>query len=156
MFCELCAKNAGTLQAIVEGSSIIVCKSCAKFGKVIGEITPTNKDKNIKINSSNAKYIKQIELPSEEIVRDYSLKIRAAREKLCKTHKEFAKLISEKISMIHKLETGSFEPPIELAKKLERILKIKLTEIIEEVPTNAQEKKNSEGFTIGDFIKIKK
>lgn len=155
MLCELCAKNAGTLNAIVEGSSIVVCKSCCKFGKVISEVAPKNQDKNSKYRSQNKKYPKQVE-PSEEIVRNYSQKIRSAREKLCKNHEEFAKLISEKISTIHKLETGSFEPPLELAKKLERILKIKLVEIIEELPANVAQEKNSAGFTIGDFIKIKK
>ena len=38
------------------------------------------------------------------------------------TQKQFAKYINLKESMLHKIETGSFEPPLDMAKKLEKIL----------------------------------
>ena len=57
--------------------------------------------------------------------------------------------------MIQHLETGKFEPPILLAKKLERALNIKLVEEMQEVHESSV-KEDTETLTIGDVIKIKK
>ena len=99
-------------------------------------------------------------IPSKEIVdiivSDYAKRIRQAREKLGLTQKDFAMKISEKESVLHKLETGAIEPSIETAKKLEKTLKIKLVEQREEENEVVQAgKKEAEGFTIGDMLKKK-
>ena len=71
------------------------------------------------------------------------------------SQKDFASRINEKESMIHKIETGAFEPPLDLAKKLEKILGIKLVE--EHLEKHEKFKRSKEGgFTLGDFIKVKK
>ena len=67
--------------------------------------------------------------------------------------KEFAKFLAERESLIHKMESGTYTPSIELARKLERQLGISLVEQ-KEVKTQKLEKKASK-FTIGDIIKIK-
>ena len=71
------------------------------------------------------------------------------------TQKELARKLNEKVSIIHKMETSSFEPNISLARKLEKFLKIKLIELHEEVHKKETRAK-SDAFTIGDFIKVKK
>ena len=53
------------------------------------------------------------------------------------------------------METGEFTPTIEIAKKLERFLNIKLIEEYKEEKI-AQEKTSSKALTVGDLIKIKK
>ena len=68
--------------------------------------------------------------------------------------KDFAKQISEKESLIHQMEAGHFEPPIELARKLEKALNISLVrEFKDEFKQEASEE--NEGMTLGDIIKTK-
>jgi putative transcription factor len=68
------------------------------------------------------------------------------------SHKEFAARLNEKESIIHKLETGSFEPPIELARKLEKLLRISLVQEDKDEKV-AVGKGTGGGMTIGDIIK---
>ena len=86
---------------------------------------------------------------------DFAEKIRKKREKLGLKQEDFAKRISEKESVVHKLETGEFTPSLKLARKLEVLLGIKLIESYEE-EEKITAKGETEEFTIGDVIKIKK
>lgn len=150
MLCELCGKNEGNFKAIVEGTSLVVCPKCGKFGKVVGRVIciPINVPKKMVVKDEG---------PTEVVMSDYASKIKQARERSGKTQEEFAKLICEKISVLKKFEASEFAPDIETAKKFERLLKIKLVETtnqkdVIELPKQSK----SEGFTIGDFIKVKK
>ena len=69
---------------------------------------------------------------------------------------DFANKINEKVSLIHHIETGRHEPSIELTRKLERFLRIKLIVEHEETHDTAKKEGRPESFTLGDFIKIKK
>ncbi len=53
------------------------------------------------------------------------------------------------------MESGKFEPSIKLARKIEKFLNIKLIEQHEEQHAGIKGE-SGEGFTIGDFIKVKK
>ena len=90
----------------------------------------------------------------DSIVSNYPEIIRGKREQLGLKQEEFAKKISEKVSIVHHLEIGKLEPSIELAKKLEKLLRIRLVETIE---VEKEEIKQEEGevMTIGDLIKEK-
>ena len=90
----------------------------------------------------------------QKIVDDFAEKIRIKREKLGLKQEDFAKSISEKESVIHKLETGEFHPSLELAEKLEKILKIKLIEEYEE--EYQPQTKTDLTTTIGDLVQIRK
>ncbi|MBU1205093.1 MAG: TIGR00270 family protein [Nanoarchaeota archaeon] len=151
MQCDLCgAKTENLFRAIVEGTELNVCKDCAKYGKIIEK-------KPIKVEEKR-QFTKPAE-PEKEIIQvivpDFAQRIKKKRESLGLKQKEFAKKTSEKESLIHNIETGSFEPSISLAKKLEKFLKIKLIEDYEEEHKKGSKTK-TEGFTVGDLIKIKK
>ena len=90
----------------------------------------------------------------ETVAGDYAIKVRAAREKSGMTQADFAKALNEKESIIQKLETGTFHPPISMARKLEKMLKITLVQIEEEEKIEG-EKKTSGSLTIGDLINLK-
>ena len=144
MQCELCGSNKTLVKALIEGSTLNVCTDCSKFGKVISQ------HKIEKIEK-----IKQTKPEEIEIIIDgYSKLIKNAREKLNLKQEELAKKISEKVSVIHLIETGHLEPNIDLAKKLERFLNIKLIKTIKEVSMNKKIIKSST-LTIGDIIKMK-
>ncbi len=153
MQCDLCgAKTENLFRAIVEGTELNICKDCAKYGKIIEK-------KPVKVIEEKKEYVRKPAEPEKEIIQvivpDFAQRIRNKRESFKLKQKEFAKKISEKESLIHNLETGSFKPSISLARKLEKFLKIKLIEEYEEEHEQSSETK-PEGFTIGDLIKVKK
>ena len=149
--CDLCGKTTESLaKAIIEGVQLDVCTECAKFGKVISINRPNAKEQIKQIAKQQEKE-ERIEL----LVENYAEIIKKKREEIGLTQKEFANRINEKESTIHKIETGALEPPLYLAKKLEKALGIKLIEQHEERYENLR-KSRIEGFTLGDFINIKK
>ena len=147
--CEMCGSKTKVRKAKVEGAIIDACEDCAKFG------TPINRP-----NTAHKKpFYKRIMRKEvrEVIVPNFANIIRKSREKLGLKQNEFAKKLTEKESIIQKMESGTFTPSIKTARKLEKILKIKLIEIDdekEETPSATKKEKNS-GFTMADFIKNK-
>lgn len=156
MICDLCGKSGKMYKAEIEGSRMVVCESCAKYGKVLHEIKPQEAQK--KKESSTAREVSKAPETIQMIVKDYSLKIKNAREKKGIKQEDFAKIINEKESLLHQLESGKMEPSIVLAEKLQKALGIKL---IEEITLEPDEKKDglkphSGPMTLGDLINIKK
>ena len=149
MKCELCGSKEATLIASVEGARLNLCIKCGSYGKVIGKIMlPEHTQKEM------PKPPQDKEL-TESIVPDYSRLIKEKREALKLTQEDFAKHISEKLSLVHKIETGHIEPSMPLARKMEKFLKIRL---VEEIRENGEKPAGSKSgaLTIGDILKIKK
>jgi len=151
MNCDMCGSEEQLYSTDVEGARLSLCKKCAKYGKVIALIKKeevVEKNKNVEIKGPEKETILII-------ANDYADKIKQKREKLGLKQEDFAKKVNEKISTIHHIETGNFEPSLKLAKKLEHFLNIKLVEEHEEIHKEIHKKENKEHFTIGDFIKVK-
>lgn len=144
MSCELCGKGGVLVDAVVEGTSLRVCDKCGGFGKVLSR--PVGKHAGV--------VRRVVEKQAPEVVQDFASRIRGMREKLGLSQKDFALRLNEKEGVISQLEAGSLMPSLELAKKLERLLKIKLLEEVADVSVQAAKK--SAGLTIGDVIKVKK
>ncbi|MBN1156294.1 TIGR00270 family protein [Candidatus Woesearchaeota archaeon] len=155
MQCEICGKDELLFKTNIEGTMMNVCKPCSKYGKVISAareetaVRQKKKDENKTIAITRKKEIIQT------IVEDYGEKVKRKREQLGLKQEELAKMIAEKESLLHHIESGKFEPNIELARKLERFLKISLVEEYEEENSRLQHTKSDE-LTIGDLIKVRK
>jgi len=149
----MCGSEGQMFKAEIEGSELTVCKQCSRYGKEVEEIRQLRKE------PKKEEIISRSEGPKKEIMflilDDYASIIKAKREKLQIKQEDFAKDINEKLSLIHQIETGKFKPSIELARKLEKALKITLIEQHEEIHKKPGESSNEE-FTIGDFLKLKK
>ena len=150
--CDLCGKVDEQLsRTLIEGVELTVCGACSKFGKVIAEVKRYSPKEQHKI-------IQRAQAPKEEkieiLVENCADLIKKKRESMNLSQKDFALKLNEKESTIHHIETGTFEPSLETARKLERFLGIKLIEMHEE-NIHLQKTKKSEGFTLGDFIKVK-
>ena len=143
--CELCGKEGPVVNAIVEGTQMAVCPPCGKFGSIVQKPVARFVQKQA---------VSTPETP-EVVVSDYAQIIRQAREKSGMTQKEFAMRLSEKESIIHKIENGQFVPPIHMARKLEKLLHVKLVEMEEEEKTEKAQKAPGP-LTIGDIINLKK
>lgn len=92
-----------------------------------------------------------------EFVDGYGEIIRKAREKLGLTREELGALIQDKASVIKKIENEELKPTIELAKKLEKVLKVKIlvevSEEVEEFFKPQSPKTKPSGLTLGDLLK---
>ncbi len=148
----MCGKTTEDLaKAIIEGVQLDVCKECVKFGKVISQPKRFSAKEQIR---HMQRQVEQKEEKTELLVENYAEIIKKKRESMGMTQKYFANKINEKDTTIHKIETEAFKPPIPLVKKLEKALGVKLIEEYEE-RHEASKGKRTEGFTLGDFIKIK-
>jgi putative transcription factor len=165
MRCEVCGHKIHTepITAIIEGARLTVCIECSKHGKIVTQddymlkTKPTGKTTiptPVPVIVQKKKPEVKVQI-TEEIVEDFSTKIRQARERLALTHEDLGKRINEKSSVIAKLETGKMEPNNVLATKLEHALKIKLLTPITEEKTQAHiPKTSSREMTLGDLIQF--
>ena len=145
--CEMCGqKSEQLLRAEIEGVELTVCNKCASFGNVVRR--PVIKKKKIKTQPKKQREIIQV------IRKDYSSIIRQKRDTMGLKQEELAKYLSEKESLIHKIEAGNYVPSLDLARKLEKQLDIDLV-IQKEVKPEKLKSTDSKEFTIGDIIKIK-
>lgn len=150
--CDLCGKTEERLnRTLIEGVELSVCPACSKFGKVIAPVKRYTPKEQHRMAEKAESRVEKIEL----LVEDYAEIIKKKREAVGLTQKDFALRLNEKESTIHKIETGTLEPVLSLAKKLEKILGVKLIEEHLE-KHEAFKKRKEEGFTLGDFIRVKK
>src|SRR3989338_5048099 len=99
----MCGKECALFKSMVEGSEMNVCSQCSKFGKVVSQIKePLTGKKQAKLEikmHSNQELILSV-------VLNYSEIIKSKRGQLGLNQEDFAKQLNEKISVIHKMETG--------------------------------------------------
>ena len=150
--CDLCGKIDERLnRALIEGVELNVCSACSKFGKVLAPVKRYTPKEYHKMVQKMEEKEEKVDLLAE----GYADIIKKGRESMGLTQKDFANKINEKESTIHKIEIGALEPSLHLAKKLEKALGVKIIEEYEE-RHEALNRKKEEGFTLGDFIRIKK
>ena len=145
--CEMCGSEGETVLALIEGVELNVCSKCAAFGKQIKRpVVKNGKTRPAKQKKPEKEIIEQVKYDFAKIIRD-------KREKMGLKQEEFAKFLSEKESIIQKIETGDYTPSLSLARKIEKQLGIVL---VEQVEVESKElKSDSEQLTIGDMINIK-
>ncbi|MFH1439932.1 MAG: multiprotein bridging factor aMBF1 [Candidatus Woesearchaeota archaeon] len=161
MPCEMCGKEGEMVKADIEGAVLVVCKDCGKFGKIISRVKTKEEIKKIKKieekrSQEDARPVNRLKSEIIQIiVDDYGNLIKNKREKLGLKQKELARMIAEKESLIQNVECEKFVPSINLARKFERFLKIKLVDQHEE-KFEKQNKSKDAALTIGDMLSIKK
>lgn len=150
MACELCGKPEDFCKAVVEGIEMAVCSGCSKFGRVVKKLQSS------KMASKSIQTQKPVKNELiEDFVEDYDQIIKQKREKMNLTQKEFAKLLNVDENWISKIETKSLKPTLELGRKIEKILRVKLIETVQEGVVDPVKKSNNSVLTIGDLVKIK-
>ena len=152
MNCELCGQKPGVYTSEIEGTTMSVCVDCAKFG--------------VSKRKTNVQVVVKEKRPEEKepvflFVKGYGSIVKKAREKLGLKQEEMAKRLNERESFLHQIESENLKPRFDIARKLERELKIKILEEIKDNPEERSSKKPSNarldmGVTLGDFIKKKK
>lgn len=157
MQCDMCGSEGNLVRANVEGTILNVCNGCAKYGNIVRDNNSPKRPFNPNFKKKKSRLVEkepEIEL-IEVIVSNYSNKIKNKREELGIKQKDLAIKLAERESIVQKIESGHFEPSLKLAKKLEKYLKIKLIEEIEDKKDKVFIKSANKAMTIGDLIKIK-
>lgn len=152
--CEMCGREGDLIPAEVEGVELKLCPKCTKYGKVKG------RKEHFSNFSSKPKPILK-ESPEFKIIANFSELIRSARENSKLSQEDFARFLNERESIVAKWESGTLSPGLDIARKLERALGVKLVEkeeqsVIDKLASEKKEKRNADEFTLGDFIKVRK
>ena len=167
MRCEVCGRKiyGKPYRVIIEGAKLLVCSECSKHGKIIWEEEPRLKTPTLKPKTApQITRIQSKKTPGKtvdvnlELVEDFGLKVKQAREKLGLSHEELGKKLNEKVSVLKKIETGRMKPNNTLVAKLEHALKVKLLVPAreEEIPKATLPKLASRELTLGDLIQLNK
>lgn len=162
MECEICGKPVpenNPIRAKIEGSVMVVCKECSKLGTIQKappkpKFRQQPKGKTPK-NTKNRNYSRNDE-PTEELIEDFELEIRKAREAKNWSREDLGKKINERVSVITRIETGKMTPDTKLTRKLEKALNIKLLEKVNTVDLNQFINSSSGERTLGNIMKIKR
>ncbi len=116
MECEVCGLEitGEPRRVLIDGVVMLVCERCSSMGRKLGEV-----EHKLTIEP-------WFDMP--ELAEDYPKRIRQAREKLGLTQEELAKRLSERVSVVKRLEAGTLVPDEQLVKKIRRVLGIELIE----------------------------
>ncbi|MBN1540221.1 MAG: TIGR00270 family protein [Candidatus Thermoplasmatota archaeon] len=154
-FCERCGRRSRLQLVEIEGARMYVCPDCSRFGKAMKEEKDVPSPVSTVLRPKPERSAKPDALTkrSKELAEDYPRRIQRAREKKGWSREELGRKLSERVSIITKLENGEMRPPDSLIKKLERTLEIELMEYVEEIHMTAGA--GSRGMTLADFIVYK-
>lgn len=158
-YCEMCGRelDARTAKkAVVEGSLLILCQDC--YSRLSKTTTVRELPKQpARATPPPVTTPRRQSRPVEEleIVEDYATRIKSARESLGWTQDVLAQKVGESVLTIKRIEGGKLKPSVELARRLERVLGIKLLEpIVKEDKYISIDSGRPEHLTIGDLINV--
>jgi putative transcription factor len=173
--CDICGRKGVSFIIAVEGAKMAVCPRCAYHGKILHSLeggegereeSPTNK-----IDYSTPKQFRT----EEDIVDGYGRRIRKAREAVKIAYEEIseygkkekktrgmtidelARKANVMASWLDRVENERISPTIAEARKLEKVLGIKLVEKVEVSvsPTPKLGGRNTE-LTLFDMVEMQK
>ncbi|MFZ8783724.1 MAG: multiprotein bridging factor aMBF1 [Desulfurococcaceae archaeon] len=170
-YCEMCGREVDAKvakRAVVEGSPLILCPECysklsrksavreeslerARSTQQLRSVQQTSVARSSRSVAGQARIAE-----TYEIVENYHQLIKSARERLGWSQEVLASKVGESVNTIRRIEAGKLKPTIELARKLERVLKIKLLEPVVAEPLNHVSSSRVEDLTIGDLIDTRK
>lgn len=151
--CEMCGVEARLYDVIVEGSMLSVCERCRGYGTAI-DIEPKKESSLLRKRKVQRKIF--IEEPVDFVIESAGRVVKESREKRGLTQVQLAGMAGVKESVVHKIETSLMKPDLATAKKLERILDVKIIEDYKDPENKVQFNLDDENVTIGDLIKFKK
>ena len=131
LYCELCGAVVYRPRYYeVEGTTMILCENCAKYGKPVSPAVIRQEEKRIRERKERKSQFFTPDLSEQVLVEDYGRRIREARERLKLTQEDLARAIAEPVSYVRKIESQKVYPPDKVVEKLEKVLKIKLRETV--------------------------
>ena len=156
--CEICGNSGNTKLCYYAGTKLQICPNCMnKMGvSAVPNYLQNSPPKNKK-SSSKSGYSRKISSSnnvmrqSEDLIQGFSKIITEARNKNGFTKEQLAAKISEKVSVIKRIEQG-IRPNDKVIKKIEKCLKIKLMQKHSHIGHSRINSGSDKGFTMGDFF----
>lgn len=148
--CDMCGFDRPLTPAAIEGTTLQVCQTCSRYGKILPKpILPVAQQ----AAAHQARQRADAEM-DQILVDDAAHLIKQAREQKGLHQKDVAQAVKEKESVIHHIESGSIYPPLDLARKLEKFLHIRLIQVY--VPPAKLSTSQDGTLTIGDLVNVRK
>jgi putative transcription factor len=158
MRCEVCGREifGNPLYRVIEGGKLTVCGQCAQFSQQ--EWDPANPQaRKTPTRRRSAEPRRRSDIDTAEnmdLIEGYGMILKRARQKKGISIEDFSKQIREKESVVKKLEKENMNPPMNLVKKLQDALGVKILE--ESAAASGTMLSRPMGpRTLGDMIKIK-
>jgi putative transcription factor len=164
MQCETCGKHFIEGKKVkIEGCVAVCCNECARYGQIVGDVRPYVEPPKPKLIPKQAPMAVQSlskvldsELAVPTLKEEYGALIKKAREKKGLKMEDFAKMLNEPESLMHRIESGKFEPADGLAHKIESVLHIKLFEKSSSMILAGGKHGANKDLTLGDVVVVKK
>ena len=159
MRCEVCGREifGQPYYRIIEGGRMTVCGRCAKFSNQEWDPRKPSAQPRRRRSSASTQPRRRSDIEvaeSMELVENYGELIRKTRQRKGMTVEDFAKKLSEKESVIKKLEKEQLNPTMTLIRKVQRELGITLIEEAQEGKGTVLTRPTGPR-TLGDMIKLK-
>ncbi len=152
--CDMCGLEVAKLNSVVvDGTFLDVCAKCSSYGNFVEIKEPLTRNYG---GTPKAQTKIFIEENINFVMESAGNLIKSVREKKELNQKDFAKMIGVKVSVLHKIETCLIKPDIKLARKIEKILDIKIIENYTDDEKSVPVNLTDEELTVGDLIKFKK
>lgn len=154
----MCGREDYLRKVRVEGVEMNLCKVCSKYGEPIKKPSAkrtVSSTQNSVRSKRPTRRLKDFERQDEQLKENYGLLIKKKREKEKMKQEDLAKMLSEKESLVHKIESSSIPISIKFAKKIQKILGVKIIEESHGENKVVSSKNDKEGMTLGDMIKDK-
>ncbi len=158
LYCEVCgARIAGRpYRALVDGVEMVLCASCYLKLTRSGRAKPVPRRQERSLRKVRPPRPRRITLELYDIVEDYDERIRRAREAKGWTRAALAQKLRISEAMLRKIESGKMKPSIDLAKRIESLLKIKILEPVEIEEDEDYYSKEPGTLTLGDVVIVRR
>ena len=146
-FCELCGKIADSTTTVkVAGTLVSACSNCKRLGASV--------DVGASDEISKTFHRKKKTQEILEVVANYCSLLNSALSKKEIDLHQLAHVLNIKESSLNKYFSGKIQPNIEMARKLENYLGIKLVVAVEAKSVNVSDFMNSEttSDSLGDML----
>jgi putative transcription factor len=145
--CDICGNTPIRAQILLEGAKLLACGRCMRNGSIIHRFHDDEQPSEVPVSRPTAG-------ATEEVVENYAKVIKEARQKLRLPITVVAERISEKESYLQAIEGGRLTPTMDVARKLEKELSIKLVEKVEASvgASPAASTKKFSAPTLGDLL----
>ncbi len=149
--CEMCGMpiKGKPYKAIVDGAEMILCQRC--YNKLIksGRATPVYERKVVQVKKKVERFEGQLELQE-----GFGEIIKKGRESRGWTQQTLAQKLRISESMLKKIEQEKMKPSINLAKKIEQLLKVRILQPVEY--EEMEEGSFHDKVTFGDVVVIRR
>jgi len=126
--CDICGRKDVRAIIRIEGAKMLACGSCVRSGTVIHWLTDDDADGPAVVEARPKAPLGE----TREIIEGYGRRIKTARDKTRLPIAVIAERIREKESYLDAIENERIMPSFAVARKLEKELKIKLIEEVDQ------------------------